>query len=707
MDPAALPTSLGEFRISGVLGEGGSGIVYDATWGPRRVALKVLHPSLADTERVRAQFLSEAQKLQAITHPSVVKVLAVGELPDRRPYLAMEHLEGETLASVLARGALPLVQALELFGELCHAVGTLHGQGLIHRDLKPENVFIVNGKHAVLLDFGIAKEVAAPASTTTMDGGVRGTPAYMAPERFFGQPAGIATDLYELAVTLYAMLAGRLPWDDLGDPEARLSPRPLVDLASVPDELDVEIRRALSTRAQNRPTSAGELLEAVRKAGRGSSPTMPADTARMRPATNAPNPARTTDPHATRTADTKPWFAERQSTTDRGKTPLAWAPSERSPEPAPLVSPRRWPMIAGAIAIVAVAGGAVAWRFADRQGDEPARAGALTTTREPVAVLAPDKDPWGTPQPTATPSGDPASASSVSSILPSSTPTPEIAVAGPELTMAAARAEVGNAITHLPADTTMVIAALVGPLRRDDRFTAIFDKIAASPKIAGALASLPPCVRALGSKAEWFVFGSVGFLANEQGTLLLRGRWKRSDVEACFASASESFTMTDGARVLQLPTVGWLDFLDDHTVYISVRQDLAAAQVHENVKRGVGLTRHATALLKSMPVDRAVTFLVDGGFDGAWPNDTLPKGSDAVAWLRPEATFVVFEMAMDVKSEAEAMKLEASIAGQLKGVFDTASPSVGKISATRKGTTVRVSGSLASLMMGIVASAIP
>src|SRR6187402_3175105 len=107
MNPAALPTSLGDFRIEAILGEGGSGIVYDATWGPRRVALKVLHPALAETDRVRAQFLSEAQRLQAIAHPSVVKVLAVGELPDRRPFLAMERLDGETLANVLARGPLP------------------------------------------------------------------------------------------------------------------------------------------------------------------------------------------------------------------------------------------------------------------------------------------------------------------------------------------------------------------------------------------------------------------------------------------------------------------------------------------------------------------------------------------------------------------------------------------------------------------------
>ena len=105
MDPAPQPTVLGEFRIHAVLGEGGSGVVYDATWGPRRVALKVLHPSLIGTGKERAQFLTEAQRLQQIMHPSVVKVLAVGQLPDGRPYLAMERLEGETLASVIARAA--------------------------------------------------------------------------------------------------------------------------------------------------------------------------------------------------------------------------------------------------------------------------------------------------------------------------------------------------------------------------------------------------------------------------------------------------------------------------------------------------------------------------------------------------------------------------------------------------------------------------
>ena len=267
----AATRQIGEFILVGVLGEGGSGIVYDARWGHREVALKVLHPALVATAKEREQFLAEAKRLAEIHHAGVVKVLAVGEAPDGRPFLAMEKLAGEPLAARIARGPLPVAQALDLFGQLCDAVDALHERGLVHRDLKPENVMLVGGAdgrdHAVLLDFGIAKELGAAASTTTQDGGVRGTPAYMAPERFFGQAASVATDVYELAVTLFAMLAGRLPWDDCANPEARLDPRRLAEVApSVPAALDVEVRRALSTRAQNRPASAAELRAAVMQA---------------------------------------------------------------------------------------------------------------------------------------------------------------------------------------------------------------------------------------------------------------------------------------------------------------------------------------------------------------------------------------------------------------------------------------------------------
>nr|MBP9086691.1 serine/threonine protein kinase [Kofleriaceae bacterium] len=230
------PRKLGDFTLQAELGRGGSGVVYAALWGHREIALKVLHPEQIATDKFREQFLAEAKRLSELAHPGVVKVLAVGVI-DNRPYLAMERLLGETLAERLTRGALPLPLALDLTQQLAAAVSAMHARNLVHRDLKPENVFLVDAQHAVLLDFGIAKDLFAAPSTTTQDGGIRGTPAYMAPERFFGHAAGVATDVYELAVVVYAMIAARLPWDSVTDPSARLDPKPLVEAPPAIDSM--------------------------------------------------------------------------------------------------------------------------------------------------------------------------------------------------------------------------------------------------------------------------------------------------------------------------------------------------------------------------------------------------------------------------------------------------------------------------------------
>src|SRR5688572_10300199 len=122
-DPQALPTTLGDFAIMGRLGEGGSGTVYDARWGHRRVALKVLREELVPTAKERERFFAEAALLQAVDHAGVVKVLGSGTLPDGRPYLAMEHLDGENLAARIARGPMLVAEAMALFAQLCAAVG--------------------------------------------------------------------------------------------------------------------------------------------------------------------------------------------------------------------------------------------------------------------------------------------------------------------------------------------------------------------------------------------------------------------------------------------------------------------------------------------------------------------------------------------------------------------------------------------------------
>lgn len=672
----SLPRALGEFRIHAVLGQGGSGVVYDATWGPRRVALKVLHPALI-AEGVASQFFSEAARLQAIQHPAVVKVFSVGELPDGRPFLAMERLDGETLASVLARGPLPLPDALALFEELCGAIGALHAQGLVHRDIKPENVFIVGGKHAVLLDFGIAKELAAPASTTTMDGGVRGTPAYMAPERFFGQPAAVATDVYELAVTLYAMLAGLLPWEDLADPEARLSPRPLED-AAIPRELDVEIRRALSTRAQNRPPHTAAFLEAVRSAA-GSPLTVavaPSETARMAPAADVAGA-----PPVTSSGE-RPWFAERKSggrtvslggaKTPGTNTPLAWAPTESAPA---RVRRRRWPYVAAAIAGALALTALAVWRYRDT--------GAPAVASAPEATPRSEPDPW---------------APGTRSAAPVKATDAEV--------VEVARRELAAAIRHVPADAQVVIGAVISELRGNAQFEQILTKASALARDSGLLDTLP-CLRSIVDGADWAIYAGTSMEVDRGATLIVHGGWQRAALEACFAKEAKPLALADGARMFELSDLGWVDFVDDHTLYASLRSDLGAAQVHELARGGTGPTKRAQQLLATLPAERTLTAVFDGT-KLTWPDAALPPGSHAAAWFRIEPTQTAFELAIEAPEPKAAAKLVASFQAAVDELFVAKEARLlGRVDVASDGARVRVSGHLTSWTIGLIASQIP
>ena len=270
LDTPELPENLGKFRIDSVLGQGGSGVVYGAHMGDRRVALKVLRSDQVPTGRERQRFLDEARNIQRINHPSIVEVIDAGELDDGRPYLAMERLDGQNLGQRLQQGAIPRSHALAIFEQLAAAVGAMHEAGLIHRDLKPENVMLVGDDRAVLLDFGIAKPADAPPSTTTQIGMQRGTPAYMAPERFFGARASLASDVYELGVILYVMLVGGMPWADSLNAKSRLDPiAPSTYDIGLPPALERALMAALSADADERPATVTELAAAIRAVGWG------------------------------------------------------------------------------------------------------------------------------------------------------------------------------------------------------------------------------------------------------------------------------------------------------------------------------------------------------------------------------------------------------------------------------------------------------
>ncbi|HUJ60719.1 MAG TPA: serine/threonine-protein kinase [Kofleriaceae bacterium] len=648
-----------------MLGQGGSGIVYDATWGPRRVALKVLHPTLVGTGKERAQFFAEAQKLQNIAHPAVVKVFAVGQLPDARPYLAMERLEGETLAQVVARGPLPLAAALALFDELCGAVGALHDQGLVHRDLKPENVFVVAGRHAVLLDFGIAKELAAAPSTTTQEGNVRGTPAYMAPERFFGQPAGVATDVYELALVLYAMLAGRLPWDVAADPEARLVPRSLCELARVPEALDVEIRRALSTRAQNRPVSAGALFAAVREAAgpEGAAPA-PAVTAELRG-----GPMRAPAPEQA--------------------TPLAWAPTVAAATTQKRARRRR--VYAGAaVAVVVAGGGAAWWRWHEPHRVAPASRGS--------AVANPGSGSSATVEVVST--SDPWNATITEPVVK------DLPLVEAELTPETYRAEAAAAIQRLPADTRVVITAQMDELRAQDYTASLLGKIAKQPTGQMLERMLAPCLRTIAGDSEWIAFGAPSIHDGDHGTFVLRGRWTRHDVESCFGKVN-LVTARDGAKLIDLQG-SWIDFIDDHTVYASAHGFPNADAVHALVKGGAGPTPHTRDLVSKLSTDRSIAIVIDGKTGDDFEDElSVPRGSDLYGWMRVDKAGVAMELSADTHDPAIARRAADKIRPRIVDLFDPKKADVlGKLEVEQARSVIRLHGTVSALMVGLVSGSL-
>ena len=289
-------------------------MVYAAVHNGQPVALKVPHDELSPKQQQR--FLQEAGMLARVRHPAIVEVLDAGRLPDDRPYLAMRRHEGETLAAHLEQhGPFDLRHALRLFDELADAAATLHDEDLVHRDIKPENVLLVEGaEHVVLLDLGIAKDLDAPASTTTQAGIAKGTPAVMAPERFFGAAASMRTDVYELAVVLYVMLVGRSPWSDSPDAAARLNPALPSELGvELPSALSEQLMRALSTRPEVRPSNARELAVCVREAAVTTEAAPPRVTAAI-----ACGPA---SPKAGETSSGAVQVLDRPGATDVGKRP--------------------------------------------------------------------------------------------------------------------------------------------------------------------------------------------------------------------------------------------------------------------------------------------------------------------------------------------------------------------------------------------------
>jgi eukaryotic-like serine/threonine-protein kinase len=223
----------------------------------RQVAVKRLAENFARDDDLRARFQREARLAARLTHPNVVHIYDVGVDEDGRPFIAMEFVDGETLAELLARrGPLPPEEVVALGVQACRALAAAHAAGLVHRDVKPQNLILRRDGVLKLGDFGIA--FGLEGTRLTVAGTVLGTASYLAPEQARGEEVTAAADVYGLGAVLYELLTGRPP----------RTPVTLAELAATeaipvpqdaPPKLARIVMRCLAAAADDRPASAGEL----------------------------------------------------------------------------------------------------------------------------------------------------------------------------------------------------------------------------------------------------------------------------------------------------------------------------------------------------------------------------------------------------------------------------------------------------------------
>lgn len=215
------PERLGRYRILGLLGKGGSAVVYLAEQEnpTRRVALKVLRPGVSSREALR-RFDNEARILGRLQHPGIAQIFEAGVSDsgaDRLPFFAMEYVDGRLVNEFAKVQSLGTRGRLELIVRVCEAVEHAHRRGIIHRDLKPSNILVDQGGNPKVLDFGIARATDCDVHTTTLRtdiGQLIGTVPYMSPEQTLGEPEALDTrsDVYSLGVVCYELLTGKLPY---------------------------------------------------------------------------------------------------------------------------------------------------------------------------------------------------------------------------------------------------------------------------------------------------------------------------------------------------------------------------------------------------------------------------------------------------------------------------------------------------------------
>jgi serine/threonine-protein kinase len=267
----------GKYLVKRVLGEGGMGQVFECenTLLRRMVAVKVVNERASKEAVMRLE--REALLVAAVQHPNICDVYDFGTLSDGSPYIVLERLFGETLASLLRRSrTLKIPFVVEVFSQMLSGLQAAHGAQIVHRDLKPQNVFLVDRVGlpplVKLLDFGMAKDISGNrAGTITRPGSVFGTVQYMAPEVLRGERVDPRTDIFAVGVMLYEVLTGETPFhgDTVADVQAnilRSTPEPITKKRpELPPDTAEIVLRALAKEPAKRWANAYAMQNALLK----------------------------------------------------------------------------------------------------------------------------------------------------------------------------------------------------------------------------------------------------------------------------------------------------------------------------------------------------------------------------------------------------------------------------------------------------------
>jgi serine/threonine protein kinase len=390
---------LGEtYRIQSLIGRGGMGAVWAAEHlrlPGKHVAVKVLLDAAAGGDEMLQRFRREAEIASRLGHPNIVEVLDFNTLPTGQPYIVLEYLQGETLASRLASGRLPLDEAMAITRQIGSALQAAHRAGVVHRDLKPDNVFLCTPEEDMptkvkVLDFGISK-IRGSQSLRTQDAVLMGTPQYMSPEQATGKNTTVdaRTDVFALGAIVYEMLGGQPAFagGSLAEVVYRVvhgEPTPLRELApALPENVLTAVERALQKNPAARPQDIGAFI--LELTGRPLHSFHTGQPRNVDSALGGLEPTHTPRP----TPPTASWPKTHASSRQPVRSGAVTVPPAM-PEAAPR---RLWPFLV-LVAVVGIALGGVGVRLASRRHPHPPKTQvASLEPLEPVNRLEPPPPP--------------------------------------------------------------------------------------------------------------------------------------------------------------------------------------------------------------------------------------------------------------------------------------------------------------------------